>query len=190
MLLPTPFDDRTRPLCQTWHWKDWDGYRSVCTYGLSLEREYNAIRQGSAIIDVSPLFKYDISGKNAGDFLARVLSRDVRKLKVGRMTYLCWTNDAGKLLDDGTCARLSENSWRLTAAAPAYSWLSRHSSPFDVKINDISEQIAALAVQGHIKGFNPNHLHFRHVKTGLFWCSTHHIQRGNKRLGFKDGLHG
>jgi aminomethyltransferase len=146
--LPTPFHERTRAACLTYKWKDWSGYYAPCVYGLSPEREYNAIRHGSAMLDVSPLFKYDVTGKDAGAFLARVLVRDVRKLKPGRMTYLCWCDDRGHVLDDGTCARLGEDHFRLTAAAPALHWLSRHARPFDVHIEDLSDQIAALALQG------------------------------------------
>jgi len=144
----TPFHERTRALCETYSWKDWSGYHAVCTYGLSPDREYNAIRQGAAMIDVTPLFKYDISGSDAGAFLARLLVRDVRKLKPGRMSYLCWCDADGKVIDDGTCARLSEEAYRLTSAAPAMHWLQRHARAFDVTIRDRSDSIAALALQG------------------------------------------
>ncbi len=144
----TPFHERTRALCETYRWKDWSGYHAACSYGLSPDREYNAIRQGAAMIDVTPLFKYDISGPDAGAFLARLLVRDVRKLKPGRMSYLCWCDADGKVIDDGTCARLSEETYRLTSAAPAMHWLHRHARAFDVAICDCSDSIAALALQG------------------------------------------
>ena len=144
----TPFHERTKEACITYSWKDWAGYYAVCQYGLSAEREYNAIRQGSALIDVTPLYKYDITGADAGMFLARVMVRNVRKLKKGRMTYLCWCDGAGKVIDDGTCARLDSDHFRVTSAAPAYHWLARHAEPFDVTITDLSTQIGALALQG------------------------------------------
>ena len=148
MARATPFHARTRDACVAYKWKDWAGYHAVCQYGLSADREYNAIRNGSALIDVTPLYKYDVIGPDAGTFLARVMVRNVRKLKKGRMTYLCWCDSDGKVLDDGTCARLDTDHYRLTAAAPALHWLSRHAVPFDVEIHDLSDEIGALAVQG------------------------------------------
>ena len=148
MPIPTPFHPRTGPLCKSYRWKDWAGYLAVCAYDTHLDREYNAIRQGAAAIDVTPLFKYDISGPDAGPFLARVLVRDVSKLKPGRMTYLCWCDDAGKILDDGTCARLGDDVYRLTAAEPAYYWLARQAVGFDVTIRDTTAELASLALQG------------------------------------------
>lgn len=148
MPLPTPFHDRTREACITYKWKDWAGYYAVCTYGLSPEREYNAIRQGSGMLDVTPLYKYEIRGPDAEPFLTRLTVRDLGKLATGRMTYLCWCDGAGKVIDDGTCARLGPGHYRLTAAAPAYHWLTRHAAPFAVRIEDVSNQLAALAVQG------------------------------------------
>jgi aminomethyltransferase len=145
---PTPFHARTSELCISYRWKDWAGYASVCRYGLSPEREYNAIRQAAALIDVTPLFKYDVAGPDAGRFLSRVLSRDVTKLKPGRVTYLCWVDDHGHVLDDGTCARLGPETYRVTAAAPSYRWLALHAEPHEVEIVDTSATLAALALQG------------------------------------------
>ncbi|MSP24550.1 MAG: aminomethyl transferase family protein [Myxococcales bacterium] len=148
MPIPTPFHARTQPLCLTYKWKDWAGYHSPSAYGLSPEREYNAIRHGAGLLDVTPLFKYDVSGDDAALFLSRVLSRDVRSLKAGRMTYVCWCDDHGKVIDDGTCARLADGRLRLTAAAPALHWLLRHARGYDVAIEDVSAKLAALALQG------------------------------------------
>ncbi len=148
MPLSTPFHERTQQACITYKWKDWAGYHAPCVYGLSPEREYNAIRHGSAMLDVTPLYKYDLTGPDAGAFLARIMVRDVSKMKTGRMTYLCWCDDNGHVLDDGTVAKLSDEHYRLTSAAPAYHWLSRHAVPFDVAIEDLSNKMAALALQG------------------------------------------
>jgi aminomethyltransferase len=144
----TPFHERTKEACVTYAWKDWAGYYAPRQYGLSAEREYNAIRQGAALLDVTPLYKYDVTGPDAGLFLSRVMVRDVRALKKGRMTYLCWCDGDGKVLDDGTCARLDDEHYRVTSAAPAMHWLGRHAEPFDVTLVDVSKQMAALALQG------------------------------------------
>ena len=148
MPIPSPFHARTQALCETYKWKDWAGFYAVCTYTQSLEREYSAIRQGVAMFDVTPLFKYDVRGVDAAEFLARVMVRNVGRMKPGRMTYLCWCDDAGKVLDDGTCARLAPDHFRVTAAAPSYWWLAQQAVGYDVEIHDLTEQMGALALQG------------------------------------------
>ncbi len=148
MPLPTPFHTRTSELCTSLRWKDWSGWFAVCSYGECHEREYQALRQGCGLIDVAPLFKYDVTGPDAAAFLSAVCVRDVTKLAVGRVTYLCWCDDDGKLVDDGTVTRLDETRYRLTAAEPSLAWLERQRRGFDVAIEDVGERIAALAVQG------------------------------------------
>lgn len=148
MPIPTPFHPRTAALCTSMFWKDWAGYHAVRSYDTSHEREYFALRNGAGLIDVSPLFKYELRGPGAAALLSRVTVRDVRKLAVGRMTYLCWCDDDGKILDDGTVGRLDDQHFRLTAAEPALAWLHRFAPAYDVTIEDTSEQLAALSLQG------------------------------------------
>ncbi|MFT7582906.1 MAG: aminomethyltransferase [Myxococcota bacterium] len=145
---PTPFHPRTQALCESYAWKHWSGYYAICHYDESPEREYNAIRQAAGLLDVTPLFKYDITGKDAGRFLSYVLAKPVDRLKVGRITYVCWCDDDGKVLDDGTCWRLAKRHYRLTAAAPSFAWLLQHADPFDVEVVDLTDKIAAVALQG------------------------------------------
>lgn len=145
---PTPFHDRTSALCESWRYKDWAGWIAPSRYGHTIDAEYNAVRRSAGLLDVTPLYKYDITGPDAGRFLARVMVRNVGKLKPGRMTYLCWCDDDGKVLDDGTCARIDTDWFRVTSAAPSWWWLARHAEPFDCEVTDVTEQIAALALQG------------------------------------------
>jgi aminomethyltransferase len=129
-------------------WKDWAGYYAVSSYDTSLEPEYYAFRHAAGLIDVSPLFKYEIRGPDASAFLSRVTVKDLSKLKVGRVTYLCWCDDDGKVVDDGTVSRLREDHFRITAAEPSLSWFHRLGLGFDVSIEDSTDRIAALALQG------------------------------------------
>lgn len=129
-------------------WKEWAGYHAVRSYDVSLEREYNAFRQAAGLLDVTGLFKYDIRGKDAAQFLSRVTVRDITKMSVGRVTYLCWCDDEGMVVDDGTCTRIGEQHYRLTAAVPTYFWLKRLSRGYDVEIDDTSAKLGALALQG------------------------------------------
>ncbi|MDH3254386.1 MAG: aminomethyltransferase family protein [Acidobacteriota bacterium] len=129
-------------------WKEWAGYYSVCSYGTSHDPEYFAIRHAAGLIDVSPLFKYEVRGPDAASFLSRVTVKDVRKLKMGRVTYLCWCDDHGKVVDDGTVSRLGDEHFRVTAAEPSLSWFDRLRRGYDVEIEDSSARIGVLALQG------------------------------------------
>jgi aminomethyltransferase len=129
-------------------WKDWAGYYAVCSYDVSHEREYYAFRHAAGLIDVTPLFKYEVHGPDAARLLSTVMARNIGKLKPGRVTYVCWCDDDGKVVDDGTVARLDEDYFRVTAAEPTLAWLMRHARSLDVSIEDSASRIAALALQG------------------------------------------
>ena len=145
---PSPFHDRMVALNETWKYKDWAGIVAPCRYIENHVYEYTAFRQSTGVIDVTPLYKYEVRGKDAAMFLSRVTAKDVGKLKPGRVTYLCWCDDDGKVVDDGTVTRISEDWFRMTAAEPQYKWLNTLARGFDVKLEDVSRTMAALAVQG------------------------------------------
>jgi aminomethyltransferase len=148
MPIGTPFHPRTSELCTSLFYKDWAGYYTVCSYDTTHDREYYALRNAAGLIDVSPLFKYEVFGKDATEFLSRVMVKDVSKLKVGQCAYLCWCDDYGKVLDDGTVFRLDDTHYRVAAAEPTYSWLVRQSRRFDVTIEDSSTRYGTLSLQG------------------------------------------
>jgi aminomethyltransferase len=129
-------------------WKDWAGYYAVCSYDTTQDAEYFAFRHSAGLIDVSPLYKYDVSGKDAAAFLSRLTVRDVTKLKPGRVTYLCWLDDDGKMIDDGTVSNLGDGRYRVTAAEPSLSWLQRFTRRYDVRVEDVSTKVASLSLQG------------------------------------------
>jgi aminomethyltransferase len=148
MPIGTPFHPRTSELCTSLFYKDWAGYYTVCSYDTTHDREYYALRNAAGLIDVSPLFKYEISGNDATEFLSRVMVKDVSKLKVGQAAYLCWCDDYGKVLDDGTVFRLDDTHYRVAAAEPTYSWLMRQTRCFDVSIEDSTTRYGTLSLQG------------------------------------------
>jgi aminomethyltransferase len=117
-------------------------------YEVHHEHEYNAIRNAAALIDISPLYKYLITGKDATRFVNRVITRDINKVKVGQVIYCCWCDEEGKVIDDGTISRLEENVYRWTAADPSLRWFRQNGLNMDVQVEDISEKVAALALQG------------------------------------------
>src|SRR5687767_7442715 len=148
MLKTTPFHERTAALCASHAWRRWAGYIVASSYELSHEREYHAIRSAAALFDVSPLYKYLVRGRDAARLLDLVVTRDVRAMKIGQVGYTPWCDAAGKVLDDGTIARLGETTFRMTAAEPNLRWLQDNAAGLDVAIEDVSESIAALSLQG------------------------------------------
>ena len=152
MPIGTAFHERTFPLCESLNYREWSGYYAVSVYETHHEHEYNSIRNAAALIDVTPLFKYRVSGKDATKFVNRVITRDIYKVAVGQVVYCCWCDEQGKVIDDGTISRLGENLYRWTAADPSMRWFHQNALGLDVNIDDISDKLASLALQGPTSG--------------------------------------
>ncbi len=148
MLKVTPFHPRTSALCASHAWRRWAGHIAASSYELLHDREYHAIRSSAALLDVSPLHKYMVTGPGAARLLDRVVTRDVAKMKVGQVAYTPWCDSAGKVIDDGTISRLGEHVFRMTSADPNLRWLGENAVGLDVTIDDVSDATAALALQG------------------------------------------
>jgi len=148
----TAFHERTLALCESLNYREWSGYYTVSVYEMHHEHEYNAIRNSVALIDISPLFKYRVTGADATKFVNRVIARNINKVAVDQVIYCCWCDPQGKVIDDGTITRLAENEYRWTAADPSLRWFRQNALGLDVHIEDISEQTAALALQGPTSG--------------------------------------
>jgi aminomethyltransferase len=144
----SPFHARTLPLAGSLSYRDWAGYFAVSAFEAHHEHEYNAIRNGCALIDISPLFKYHLHGPDALRLVDRVITRDASAMGVGQVYYTPWCDDDGKVIDDGTVARLGDEHVRWTAADPNLRWLLEHARGLNVAVDDVSEQVAALALQG------------------------------------------
>jgi aminomethyltransferase len=148
MPVGTPFHERTLALCESLNYREWSGYYTVSAYETHHEHEYHAIRDAAALIDISPLYKYVISGRDALSLVDRVVTRDLRATVPGQVVYTTWCDEQGKVIDDGTVTRLSEDAVRLTAADPTLRWLHQNAGGLRVEIEDVSERLAALALQG------------------------------------------
>jgi aminomethyltransferase len=148
----TAFHERTFPLCHSLNYREWSGYYTVSVYEVHHEHEYNAIRNAAALIDITPLYKYLITGKDATKLVNRIITRDINKVKVGQVIYCCWCDEQGKVIDDGTITRLGQDKYRWTAADPSLRWFRQNGLNMDVHIEDISEKVAALALQGPTSG--------------------------------------
>jgi aminomethyltransferase len=146
-LLKTPFHERARALSQVDSYIPWAGYTTVDVF-TTMEQEYFAIRNATTLYDLTPMVKYRVAGPDAVTYLNRLITRDVAKLKPDRVAYCVWCNDAGHLIDDGTVFRLGESEYRICTAERQIDWFLDSAIGFDVEISEVTDQIAALAVQG------------------------------------------
>lgn len=148
MPVGTPFHSRTSALSASQNWRAWSGYFVAGSYDVMHDYEYHAIRNSAALIDVSPLYKYEIRGRDAQKLVNRVMSRDASKCAVGQALYGCLCEDDGAVIQDGTVFRLAEDHFRFHLADPSLRWLKLNALGMDVMIEEVSEQIGALALQG------------------------------------------
>jgi aminomethyltransferase len=146
-LLETPFHARARALCQVDRFVAWAGYTTVEVF-TTVEQEYFAIRNASTLYDLTPMVKYRIEGPDAVPYLNRLTTRNIAKLKPDRVAYCIWCNDAGRLIDDGTVFRLGDAEFRLCTAERQIDWLLDSAVGFDVNVEEITADLAALALQG------------------------------------------
>jgi aminomethyltransferase len=167
----TAFHTRTAELNQTLAWEDWYGYHAAAVFADSAEIEYNAVREAAGVIDVSPLFKYLVSGPDAARLVDRVITRDVGKLRVDQVYYTPWCDERGKTIDDGTVCRLDQTTFRWTAAEPNFRWLMLNATGLDVRVEDISRAVAALALQG------PKSRAVLEAATGEDWSGLRYFRR-------------
>jgi aminomethyltransferase len=148
MLAETPFHARTAPLVRAQTWRRWAGHQVASSYDPHPDREYAAIRNSAALLDVSPLYKYLVKGKDAARLLDRMVTRDVTKCAVDQVMYTAWCDEHGKMVDDGTISRLDETTFRLTSAEPNVRWLTLNAQGMDARFQDVSATTGALALQG------------------------------------------
>lgn len=148
MTVGTALHARTAVLNSTLQWRDWSGFYAASVYAAAPDIEYNAIREAAALIDVSPLFKYQVHGRDAVRLVDRVITRDATKIRAGQVAYAVWCDEDGRVVDDGTVARLDDVTFRWTAADPTLRWLQQNARGLDVRVDEITESVAAIALQG------------------------------------------
>ena len=129
-------------------WDDWEGFLAASMYSLDPLVEYNAVRLGCGLFDVSPLHKYEVRGPDAQALLQRMVVRNLAPSRPGRGFYTVWCDDDGKVVDDGAVFHIAENHLRLTSTLPSLEWLIDNSTGFDVTIEDVSEELVGIALQG------------------------------------------
>lgn len=171
MSVGTAFFERQRALNTKLSWGEWSGYHAAAVFADLVDIEYNAIREAAAVIDVTPLYKYEVGGADAATLLDRVVTRDISQVAIDQVIYTPWCDEEGKVIDDGTVTRLEEDRFRVTAADPSFRWFSQNATALDVVIDDISERTAGLALQGRLS---------RHVlerTTGEDWFGLRYFRR-------------
>ena len=147
-LILSPFFERTTKLNESQEWRRWSGYLAATNYELTHENEYFAIRTKAALLDITPLYKYIISGSDAQQFLDRLVTRNIGICKVGQVMYTPWCDEDGKQIDDGTVQRLANDKFRITSAEPNLEWIEQNAAGINLTITDDSKTTAALALQG------------------------------------------
>ena len=148
MTLETPFHPRTAELNQARRWRKWSGFFIADSYFPAHDLEYHAIRFSAALFDVTPMCKYRIAGPDAAKLVDRVITRRVDRIKPMRAIYTPWCDHDGRVLDDGTVALLADGSYFWTAAEPQHGWLEAASEGLNATIEDMTEKLCALSLQG------------------------------------------
>ncbi|HXY75430.1 MAG TPA: aminomethyltransferase family protein [Steroidobacteraceae bacterium] len=146
-LLKTPFHERARAASQVDSFVPWSGYTTVDVF-TTVEQEYFAIRNATSLYDLTPMVKYRIAGADALRYLNRLVTRDLRKLAPGQIAYTVWCDDHGQLIDDGTVFCLGAQEYRLCTAERQLDWLLASAIGYAVDIAEVTEDYAALALQG------------------------------------------
>ena len=177
MSVGTPFHPRTAALNRKMQWREWSGYFASSVYADAHDIEYNAIREAAALIDVSPLYKYLVSGPDAERLVDRVITRDATRLQVGAVYYTPWCDENGKVVDDGTVHRLDDRLYRWTAADPQLRWLRQNSAGLDVTIDEETDATAVLALQG------PLSRDVLEAATGESFADLRYFRRRASRIG-------
>ena len=180
MSIGTALHPRTQALNKKMVWREWSGYFAAGVYADAIDIEYNAVREAAALFDVSPLFKYEVRGPDAVRLVDRVLPRDANKIRPDSVVYACWCDEDGKVLDDGTIARIGEQEFRWTAADPTLRWLRLNAHGLDVEVEEVSDSVAAIALQG------PLSRKVLEASTGVSWGDLHYFGRRATTVGGVD----
>lgn len=147
MLKRSPFHERLAPLNLANAWEAWQGYTTASLF-YDAEDEYFAIRTGASLYDVSPMLKYRIAGPEAEAVVDRLVTKRIDKLKPGRVTYAPWCDARGRVIEEGTIFRLSPTEFRINCAEHQLAWFSETAHGFDARVEEVTEAIAGLALQG------------------------------------------
>ncbi len=142
-----PFHKKLEEQNRAQNWYDWAGYAAPVVLD-SVEFEYFALRNQVSLFDISPMHKYRLTGPDTTAMLNRLVTRDVRKISVGRVGYAVWCDEEGMVIDDGTLFHLGDNDWSLCCQEQMLTWLLDAAWGFDVSVVDETHSVAGLSLQG------------------------------------------
>jgi aminomethyltransferase len=143
----SPFYPRQAEIDRLNRWHEWKGYLSADGF-FDTALEYFATRNSTGVFDLSPMTKYRVTGPDSLDFVDRLVTRNMRKIRPGRVAYVVWCDDEGQVIDDGTIFHLRDGDYRICSQERHMSWFSAAAIGLDVSIVDETHDVCALAVQG------------------------------------------
>ena len=150
MTQQTAFHARTSAL--TRHFTEYRGYWMPTEFdGWGARAEYLACREKVAVMDLSPLRKFEVTGPDAEALLQKALTRNVRRLATGAVVYSAICHETGGMIDDGTLFRMAEQAFRWICGDPYTGiWLRELASRegYRVRVQESTDQLHNLAVQG------------------------------------------
>ena len=146
-LRQTPLHERTAAANRLSRWHSWKGWQVADSFA-DAELEYFACRNAATLFDLCPMSKYRLAGPDAMALASRLVTRDIEKLVPGRVAYVALCDDSGQLLDDGTLFRLADDEYRLCTYGRHLAWLAANAFGFDATVTDVTEDVAAIALQG------------------------------------------
>jgi aminomethyltransferase len=146
----TGFRPRTGDL--TGRFTDYNGYWLPTAYdNHGAVDEYWACRERAAIMDLSPLRKWEVLGPDAEELLQSTMTRDIRRLSDGQVVYTALCNDTGGMIDDGTVFRLQPTNFRFVGGSEWDGvWLREQAERrgLHVWIKESTDELHNVAVQG------------------------------------------
>jgi len=149
MLLKTALNEAHRKLGA--RMVDFGGWDMPVVYTNQIE-EHHAVRQKAGIFDVSHMGELMVTGPDALAYLQKLVSRDVAKLNPGQVGLCVLCNETGGIIDDLTVYKFSDQKFMPVINAGTtpgdYAWFMEHVGNFDVKVENISDNITKLDLQG------------------------------------------
>lgn len=117
-----------------------------------VKEEHMAVRENVGVFDVSHMGQFKITGKDAEQFIQKLITNDLSKIKIGQAQYACFTNENGGIKDDLISYKFGEEEFMLVVNAGTmdkdWEWVNKNKDQENVSIENISEEIALIAVQG------------------------------------------
>ncbi len=154
------------------------GFEMPVQYSEGITAEHNTVRRGAGLFDVSHMGEFEVTGRDALAFVSYVTSNDPAALAYGQVQYSCFMHETGGIVDDCLVYRLADRMMLVVNASnTAKDWahVNRYASRFDVKLANVSDDVALLALQGPrsqavlqplAPGVDLEHIGFYHCVTG------------------------